>query len=193
MDHKTSAPVLSQRQLSRTAELFRGLARLTGEKPYGEITVAEIAREAGIHRATFYRHFETKDDLLQRGAEIFWDGMNRKISARRLEMGKLKGFHERIRSMMGFFFNEVEENREILTPLLGSSGPPVFRKITEQRLTSYIEEFRLGKILPPDRRESPPPSTDPAYSPPWNSSWRERREPGWRNSISDSEQRESED
>ena len=34
-------------------------------KNYNDIAVGEIARQAGIHRATFYRHFTSKEEVLR--------------------------------------------------------------------------------------------------------------------------------
>jgi len=46
---------------ARIHEAFFALMR---EKAYEKIRVAEIAEQADISRATFYLHYETKDDLL---------------------------------------------------------------------------------------------------------------------------------
>ena len=43
----------------------RALLQLMKEKEYGEISVGEIAERAGVHRATFYRHFRSKEDVLE--------------------------------------------------------------------------------------------------------------------------------
>jgi AcrR family transcriptional regulator len=40
------------------------LLRLMRKKPYNKITVAEIARVAGVDRATCYRHFDNKDAIV---------------------------------------------------------------------------------------------------------------------------------
>lgn len=48
----------------RTRKLIEGAFRaLLSERPYGEISVADIADRATINRATFYGHFEDKDHL----------------------------------------------------------------------------------------------------------------------------------
>lgn len=44
--------------------LKEGLLRLLEEKPLEKIHVNELCRESGINRATFYRHYETPNDVL---------------------------------------------------------------------------------------------------------------------------------
>jgi AcrR family transcriptional regulator len=58
-----------------------GLRRNGGQ----EITVADILREAGLSTRAFYRHFETKEDVIralyQRDAESFGAHLRRKVQA----------------------------------------------------------------------------------------------------------------
>ncbi len=44
--------------------LSQSLVDLMGEKPLAQITVSEICEQAMVRRATFYRHFKSKDELL---------------------------------------------------------------------------------------------------------------------------------
>lgn len=44
--------------------LSQSLVDLMGEKPLAQITVSEICENAMVRRATFYRHFKNKDELL---------------------------------------------------------------------------------------------------------------------------------
>ena len=53
------------------AELAESLLRLMAEKPFAEITVREIADEAGVDRSTYYRHFTSREDVL----EDYLDGL----------------------------------------------------------------------------------------------------------------------
>lgn len=41
------------------------MIQLLSQKQFGQITVGEIIDRADVGRATFYAHFETKDDLLK--------------------------------------------------------------------------------------------------------------------------------
>ena len=45
-------------------KLSAALIRLMHEMPFAEITVTDISREAGLSRISFYRNFNTKEDLL---------------------------------------------------------------------------------------------------------------------------------
>lgn len=42
------------------------LLKLLEEKPIGEISISELCDFAGIGRASFYRNFESKEDILRR-------------------------------------------------------------------------------------------------------------------------------
>jgi AcrR family transcriptional regulator len=48
---------------------------LIAEKPFPVITVRDVCDKALVHRTTFYRHFEDKDDLLRRGIESMVDDL----------------------------------------------------------------------------------------------------------------------
>ena len=45
-------------------EITQALLSLMHKHPYGEITVKQIILEARLARKTFYRNFESKDDVL---------------------------------------------------------------------------------------------------------------------------------
>ena len=44
--------------------IAKALFDLMSEKPYKEITITEVSERADLARRTFYRHFETIDDVL---------------------------------------------------------------------------------------------------------------------------------
>jgi len=45
--------------------LLDALLQLMNEKSYGEITIKELTGRAGLDRKTFYRHFRSKEELLE--------------------------------------------------------------------------------------------------------------------------------
>ncbi|MCB0141244.1 MAG: helix-turn-helix transcriptional regulator, partial [Caldilineaceae bacterium] len=54
------------RRVRRSRKLLgEALLELVVEKPFGDITVQDIADRADMNRATFYLHFQSKEELLQ--------------------------------------------------------------------------------------------------------------------------------
>jgi AcrR family transcriptional regulator len=77
-------PARSRRDAART-KLLQAALGLAADRPYREITVAEITEAAGISRSAFYLHFRDKGDLLEiaigevsgdlrKAAERWWRG-----------------------------------------------------------------------------------------------------------------------
>lgn len=55
----------SQRTIITKRMLKEGLLRLLKTKPLDKISIAELCRESGINRTTFYRHYEVPKDILK--------------------------------------------------------------------------------------------------------------------------------
>ena len=54
-------------RVQRTHKLIlEALLDLTVQKGFANVTVRDITQKAGINRATFYRHYQDKFDLLDR-------------------------------------------------------------------------------------------------------------------------------
>lgn len=56
---------MDRRQRKTRNAIFNAFSDLLSKKEYHRITVGEILDRADVGRATFYAHFETKDDLLK--------------------------------------------------------------------------------------------------------------------------------
>ena len=54
-----------KRCLQSAAAIAEALEHLMLRKPFTEITVSDIQRSAGIGRSTFYRHFDTINDVVE--------------------------------------------------------------------------------------------------------------------------------
>ncbi len=48
------------------------LIKLMGEKPFNDISISELCDLAGVGRASFYRNFETKEDVLKKRLREIW-------------------------------------------------------------------------------------------------------------------------
>jgi len=68
VSHNGKKPVSSTSRDARArksaAALRAALLDLLGRKPFDQITIRDICAEAGIHYATFFRHHQTKESLL---------------------------------------------------------------------------------------------------------------------------------
>ncbi len=48
------------------------LIKLMDEKPFNDISISELCDIAGVGRASFYRNFETKEDVLRKRLREIW-------------------------------------------------------------------------------------------------------------------------
>ena len=59
--------------------IYKALIKLLGKKQYDKITVCEITKTAGVSRMSFYRNFESKEDLIFKGINDIVKSVNNKI------------------------------------------------------------------------------------------------------------------
>ncbi|MGV2928437.1 TetR/AcrR family transcriptional regulator [Macrococcus capreoli] len=63
-------------QIERTREwVFEALLLLIKEKPYEKITITDITKKAGVARVSFYRNYESKDDIIKKRMEKGLNGI----------------------------------------------------------------------------------------------------------------------
>lgn len=53
----------AERRAATTAALLKTARKLFGERGYADVSIEEIAREAGVTRGALYHHFKSKEDL----------------------------------------------------------------------------------------------------------------------------------
>ena len=69
------APMAENKQSERSRQwISDALVDLMQKKPYAHITVKDITDRAGVARLTFYRHFETKEDIPRYRFQILFSG-----------------------------------------------------------------------------------------------------------------------
>ncbi len=74
---------LSREQVaeSQRERLKRALTELLAEGGYSKVTIGELAKRAGVSRATFYEHFDGKQECLIAAYDDFADGLLQAIGA----------------------------------------------------------------------------------------------------------------
>ncbi|MFS0647144.1 TetR/AcrR family transcriptional regulator [Siminovitchia sp. 179-K 8D1 HS] len=60
MNKQTSNPIAQKSK----KWFIDALLKLMKKQPYKEITVKQLSKEAGLDRSTFYRNFDSKEDIL---------------------------------------------------------------------------------------------------------------------------------
>lgn len=62
-----------QKQIDQSCSwIFEAFITLLKDRPFTEISIAQIVKKAGVSRQTFYRHFKSKEDLIEwQMAQIF--------------------------------------------------------------------------------------------------------------------------
>lgn len=66
-------------------KLAKALLTIMEQYDFKEITVTQIAQEAGLSRKTFYRLFKSKEELISSSFEALYDECLTQIKSRRLE------------------------------------------------------------------------------------------------------------
>jgi AcrR family transcriptional regulator len=124
-----------------------------GENGLESTSVAGICRRARVNRATFYRHFEDKSDLLERGLESLLAEIGDRIDPPSVEEGRRP---ESVKRRIELLFELVEEKAGLFGLLLSGTASPALRDKVEAFCESYIEARRLARLSSPDESFSLP-------------------------------------
>ena len=133
--------------------LWEALVKLVSARRIEEITVGDITRNAMVNRATFYRHYEDKEDLLERGtAEILTDLAARIQSATVEGAG---GDFDAARHGLQMVLDHVSEHAEFYRIMLGSASGWRVRAGISDVVGSFLLR-KIGSAGVADRRSVVP-------------------------------------
>ena len=139
------------RRIRRTQNLLaKALIDVTLEKGYDAVTVRDITDRADVGYATFYRHYQDKDALLEDVLDVV---LNELISL----FFKDNNVPENLEELSGMLFVYVKENYEIIRVLLSSRYTSVIGKRMLEDGTKKLLERNVPKP------ESPVPPEIAAY------------------------------
>ena len=128
--------------------------RVVAEKGYAATTVADLTRQAGISRTTFYEMFEDKEACFLAAYDGVVDGLVRQISkAYEAEEGWPQRARAGLAALLGALAEEPELARLALVDV-GAAGPAAQRRYRAalQRLTPFFDE---GRDFAPGGRNLP--------------------------------------
>jgi AcrR family transcriptional regulator len=149
--HRLPPEVIARSQRER---LLEAAVRVVAEKGYGATTVADLTREAGISRTTFYAMFGDKEACFLAAYDSVAEALVRRI-AKAYEAEER--WPERARAGLAALLEALAEEPAIARLALvdvGAAGPAAQRRYRAalQRLTPLFEE---GRDFAPGGRSLP--------------------------------------
>ena len=103
------------------------LLKLLGDKPLGDISISELCDLAGIGRASFYRNFESKEDILLRYIhKIFKEWTNEADKKENRPLSEL----------LGLLFMHFEKHRDF------------YSLLNERKLIYLLKDVVIGLCGP---------------------------------------------
>ena len=129
----------NQRIMLTKRLLKESMLRLLQERPLEKISITELCRNAGINRATFYRHYEIPRDVLNEiGKDIFYE------MRKELEMPK---FQSDIKAFIEKLCLFMENNMDIMRTIIKSSTETDFITFVNSIYKEIWIEIRKLRIL----------------------------------------------
>ncbi len=138
-------------RIRRTKKMLReALLSLIPEKGYYAITVGDIAERAMVNRATFYRHYEDKEDLLLRGIDEVLQELVEQLKPLPHSKIRRKPLEKDFLPSLALMLHHVDQHAQFYRVMLGEHGMhSVFLRL--QRFNEDYTLKSLNQILPAAR------------------------------------------
>jgi AcrR family transcriptional regulator len=125
------------RRIQRTQQLLRSaLMSLIQEKGFESLSVQEIIDRANVGRATFYAHFDSKEDLLASGIE----GLRASLQERQRQARLGSPADERLFAFSRELFVHADEHRTVFRAMVGKRSGAVIQQLLHKMLVDLARE-----------------------------------------------------
>jgi AcrR family transcriptional regulator len=128
----------ADRRIERTQQLLRGaLFSLIQEKGFEALSVQDIIDRANVGRATFYTHFDNKQDLLVSG----FDDLRASLKERQRE-ARARGasVEERVFAFSQEMFAHANDHREIFQAMVGKESGAAIQRLLHKLLVDLVRD-----------------------------------------------------
>jgi len=138
------------------ARLIDAFTRIAADRGYERVTIEEVATAAGLPRATFFEHFESKRHCLGAAYDAFFERLIEQVrEACSAEEAWPAGVKAGVTASFEFLLETASRARLFMVESV-AGGIPIFER--EARTTA-----RLAEMLEAGRRQTlPPPDLPPS-------------------------------
>lgn len=129
-----------QKEKTRRSLIEAAFNQLSGEQSFSNLSLREVAREAGIAPTSFYRHFRDMEEL---GLTLVDEGGLTLRQLMRQARQRIAGGGSVIRTSVQTFMEFVENNPNVFRLLLRerSGTSPAFRQAVAREIQHFIAEL----------------------------------------------------
>jgi AcrR family transcriptional regulator len=134
----------TDRRVQRTQQLLRSaLLSLIQEKGFEALSVQAIIDRANVGRATFYAHFDNKEDLLMSGFEELRDS----LKARQRRAHARGSVDERLLAFSHEMFAHANEYRDVFRAMVGKRSGAAVQRLLHKLLLDLVRDD-VKTVLP---------------------------------------------
>lgn len=129
-------------KLEHRHRLLEGMAHAVAARGYADTTIADIVREAGVSRRTFYEHFETKAKCL---IALYEAASINALKVLQEAINPERDWQTQVEQAMNAYFGCLSQNPVLMRTLfieilgLGTEGLAA-RRLVNQKIASFMLE-----------------------------------------------------
>jgi AcrR family transcriptional regulator len=128
----------TDRRVQRTRQLLQhALLSLIEEKGFEGLAVQDIIDRANVGRATFYAHFDNKDDLLVSGIETLQASLR---DRQRQALSRRTSDDEQVFAFSHELFSHVNEHRKTFRAMVGKRSGVTIQRVFHKMLVDLVRE-----------------------------------------------------
>ena len=143
----------TDRRVQRTQQLLRAaLVSLIEEKGFEALTVQDIIDRANVGRATFYAHFDNKEDLLVSGLEDLRTALN---ELQRREHAQHMDSDERLFAFSHEMFAHIAEYRKVFRMMVGKRSGALVQQLLQKIVVDLVRDDIEAMGRRRDKRSEP--------------------------------------